>query len=600
MNASPGRRLGHARGIAALLTALLTTVALLTVAGCSGESDPTPGPMAASPTTPPTTASPIEKPGGTLRLLTGRMPTGDPGWADEPGERAFARLVTRQLYSYPADADTARSTIPRPDLAAGAPVVTMGGTVYTVRLRSAARWNTPNQRRITATDVARGLKRMCAPPSPSPLRGYYAATVVGFAEYCAELAAAPVADAPALIESGTVPGIEVIGDDTLAFHLIKPVNDFVDILALPASSPVPLEALAYPPDSQQYLDNLISDGPYRFVSEPGGGYRLSRNPAWSGSSDGIRRALPDHITVTDGLDPATITARIEAGDADMALSGDIPADDLARLVESADKKLVVAPTGPVVALVVGLNGPSAAALRDQQAREALAYCIDRTAVAAALGGPTLATATAQLLQSPMTGYETYNPFPAGDGSGDSRRCADGLANNPGGKVTALSLLTTDSATDTAVAEALRAVFARAGIRLDLRIRTGAQYTAAASSPGGQFWDLALTTITPDWFGDAGRTVYEPLLDEAWVGARPADGGYRRPDLLARYESAVTASSEDDAATDWAGLERTVLNDAAVVPLAVTHTSRLRSSAVQAFTIVPSLGTADPTAVSLGP
>ncbi|OHV46318.1 ABC transporter substrate-binding protein [Parafrankia colletiae] len=587
-----GRRPRVARVICALAAALLAA------AGCSPDPDPAPGPMAATPSTAPTTAPPDGKPGGTLRLLTGQMPSGDPGWADEPGEQAFARLVTRQLYSYPTDTDVTRATIPRPDLAVGEPVVTMGGTVYTVRLRSAARWNTPSQRRITATDVARGFKRMCAPPVPSPLRGYYAATIRGFAEYCAQLAVSPVADVSALIEGGSISGVEVVGDDTIEFHLVRPVNDFVDVLALPASSPVPLEALAYPPDSPEYLDNLISAGPYRFVSEPDGDYRLSRNPSWSGSSDGIRRALPDHITVTDGLDAETIAERIEAGEGDMALDGEVPRDQLDTLTGDADERLVVGPTGTVVTLVVGLNGPSAAALREQQVRTALAYCVDRVAVTGALGGPPLAAPTAQLLQEPMTGYEEYDPYPAEEGTGAPQRCAEGLANNPGGRVTALSLLTTDSAADAQVAEALRVAFARADIRLDVRVRSREQYRQAVSDPQQQFWDLALTRISPGWFGDAARTVYQPLLDGMWMGPRPADGGYRRPDLQARFEAASEASPAAMAGETWAALERTVLADAAVLPLAVSYPARLHSATVQAFTIIPSLGTADPTAVSL--
>ncbi|CUU55847.1 peptide/nickel transport system substrate-binding protein [Parafrankia irregularis] len=592
---SRSRWSGTLRALVALLAA-----AMFAAAGCSGEPDPAPGPMAASPSSAPTTSAPVDKPGGTLRLLTGQMPSGDPGWADEPGERAFARLVTRQLYSYPSDTDVTGSTIPRPDLAVGAPVVSEDRLAYTVRLRSAARWNTPSQRRITATDVARGFKRLCSPPTPSPMRGYYAATIRGFAEFCTQLASAPVADAPALIESGSIPGVEVVGDDTIVFHLLKASNDFVDLLALPASSPVPLEALAYPADSPEYLDNLISAGPYRFVPAPDGSYLLSRNPSWSGSSDGIRRALPDHITVTDGLTPETIAARIQAGEGDMALDGEVPAGVLSDLAGDGDDRLAVSSTGPVTALVVGLNGPSAAALREQQVRAALAYCVDRAAVVDALGGPTLAGETSQLLQPPMTGYEEYDPYAAGEGTGDPERCGEGLANNPGGKVTALSLLTTDSATDAAVAQALRTAFARAGIRLDVRIRNAEQYQQAVSNPQAQFWDLALTTIDPDWFGDAGRTVYQPLLDETWVGTRPADGGYRLEDLQTRLEGALTTLGKVEAAADWSALEHTVVSDAAVVPLAVRYSARLHSATVVTFTIVPSLGTADPTAVALAP
>ncbi|WP_044884736.1 ABC transporter substrate-binding protein [Frankia torreyi] len=602
MNAPRARR--RPRRAAASRLAALAAVLAVTVAACSGGSGGSGRLAAPSPTpTAIATTPPAAKPGGTLRIVTQQMPSGDPGWADQPGEQAVVRLVARQLYSYPADADAAKSTVPRPDLAAGAPIVTEDGLVYTVRLRSAARWDTPNQRRITANDVARGIKRLCVPPDPSPLRGYFAATVVGFREFCTELAATPAGDAAAFVESNTIEGVEIVGDDTVAFHLLAPVNDFVDVLALPAASPVPLEALAYPPDSPEYLHNLVSDGPYRFTIAPDDdatpGYRLARNPSWSASSDGIRRALPDHITIIDGLSPEQMQQQLERGDADMALDGELPAGRAAELAKAKDPRLVVAPVGSTLALTVGLDGPSAAALREPAIRQALPYCIDRVSLAAALGGPEFAATTGGLLQEPMTGYNDADPFPSPAGLGDPARCREALSQTPGGPVTALSLLTTDSATDAAVAEALRTAFARAGVRLDVRIRTGARWTAAAVQPTGQFWDLALSTITPAWFGDAGRTVFQPLLDEQWLGPRPADGGYRDPNASRQLDAALRATSETTAAASWGALEQTVVGSAAVIPLAVVHTPEFHSAGVTTFAIVPSIGTADPSAVSLG-
>jgi peptide/nickel transport system substrate-binding protein len=581
--------------------ALVAVTGLLGAAACSGGSTSS-GPVAASATpAAATTTPPVAKPGGTLRIVASRMPSGDPGWADEPGEQAVARLVTRQLYSYPTDPDPENETVPRPDLAVSAPVVTENGLVYTVRLRSAARWDTPNQRRITANDVARGIKRLCIPPSPSPLRGYFAATIAGFREFCGELAATPVADAAAFVEANTIEGVEIVGDDTVAFHLLAPLNDFVDVLALPAAAPVPLEALAYPPDSPEYRQNLISAGPYRFVVSPDDtpGYRLARNPSWSASSDGIRRALPDHITISDGLTDEQMQQELERGDADMTLDGTLPAARAAELAKARDARLAVDTVGTTLALTVGLDGPSAAALRESAIRQALPYCVDRASLAAALGGPDFASAASTLLQETMTGYSELDPFPDPGGTGDPTRCREALARTPGGPVTALSLLTSDSPADAAVAEALRAAFARAGIRLDVRIRTGERFAAAAVTPTHQFWDLALTRITPAWFGDAGRTVFQPLLDDTWLGPRPADGGYRDPTASRQLDAALRATDEATAAGDWGLLEQTVVASAAVIPLAVVHNPEFHSANVTIYTIVPSLGTADPTAVSLG-
>jgi peptide/nickel transport system substrate-binding protein len=578
---------------------------------------------------------PTDKPGGTLRLLATTMPSGDPGWADGPGARALLRLVSRQLYDYPTspDPDVVRS--PHPDLAAAMPVVSSDGTEYTVRLRPSARWDSQGVRRVTASDVARGIKRLCTPPDPSPYRGYFAATVVGFAEYCLRLATLPAEMAPAFVEDNDIGGVEVVGDDTVTFHLLAPSSDFADVLALPAASPVPFEALAYPPDSPAFLDNLIALGPYRFAGPPAGregadGYRLSRNPAWSASSDRIRPALPDHVTIRAGLDENAIQTELETGSADMAIDAAVPAGRADALAAHLDGRLSADGPGSTLLLVVGLGGPAGAVLRDGRVRHALAYCVDRSALTSALGGPVRAHSATQLLQPGMAGYTPLDLFPAAGGAGDAQRCRDGLsAATPGGPVTALTLLTSDTPVDGAAAGALREAFARAGIRLDVRtfpvagsvrvagfaqagltqddlVRAGSDPGAvtgptAAAGPTAvaTTWDLALTTLTPQWFGAAGRTVFAPIVDGGWAGPRPVDSGYRSETAVRLLASAVAAT--DDTARDkiWEQLETEILGDAAVVPLAVLLTPRFHGSNVRGFVGVPSLGVGDPTAVSLG-
>lgn len=582
-----------------VLVAAFVAVVALTLSSCGSSGEPER--VAVSPTTSVATATAdADKPGGTLRMVTDQMPSGDPGWAVTTGDRALARLLTRQLYAYPADSVVTAAVIPRPDLAAGAPTVTGNGTVYTVRLRSSVRWDTPVDRRITASDVARGIKRLCTAPNPSPLRGYFAATLVGFTDYCTELAGLPAAAAKDFIESRSPDGIVVLNDVDIAFHLIAPVNDFVDVLALPAAAPVPFEALDLPPDSPAYLAGLISDGPYRITSVVDGEYRLSRNPVWNSSVDPIRRPMPDHITIRTGVDQAAAQAQIEAGTADMALDATVPTDRAVALDKAGDSRLSLPLTGSTTLLAVGFNGPSAAALRVPTVRAALVSCVDRATVAAALGGGKLAQPATQLLSPTMTGYTPMDVFPDAGPDGDPGVCQSGLAATPGGPVTALSLLTTDSPRDAAVAAALRTAFARSGVRLDVQTRSGADFAAAAVSPAQESWDLALTTITPLWYGDAGRAVFEPLLDTGWVGIRPVDGGYRRAEVPGLVAAALRATDETVAAANWAELERTVLEDVAFIPLAFTVDPRFHSTAVQSFTQVPSIGTGDPAAVSLGP
>jgi peptide/nickel transport system substrate-binding protein len=581
------------RGVAACL---LLAALLAAVTGCTGSAA-APVPDSATSGVSPITPEPVGKPGGTLRLVADTMPTGDPGWADDTASRQIVRLVSRQLYTYRSGLDPARVTAPVPDLAASPPVVSPDGLTETVKLRSSARWDTQGGRLITSTDVARGIKRLCEPPYPSSMRGYFAATVVGFDDYCTRLAARAPRDAPDFVENTDIPGVKVVGDDAIEFDLMAPAADFTDILALPAASAVPLEELAYPPNSTAYFDHLISDGPYHFVpSTTPGQLRLSRNPTWSIGSDSARPALADHITITTGVDAAAAQAQVEAGRADMALDAAVPAATVATLAQDDDPRLTTGGGYSVATLVVGLHGPSAQALDTVGARAAIAYCVDRSAVVAALGGPWVASATAQLLGPPMVGYTPTDPYPTAGFRGDPQRCRAGLAAAPGGPVRALTLVTTTGAGDRAVAAALVGAFARGGVTLGVRALTPADYRWRTADPTVQDWDLALTTIAPAWFGQAGRTVYQPLLEPAWTGQRPADGGYRLPGALA---AALRATKADASAQAWQSLESTVLTDAAIIPLADVSVARFHSANVRGYLALPSLGDADPTAVSLG-
>ncbi|MBL7493363.1 ABC transporter substrate-binding protein [Frankia sp. AgB1.9] len=572
--------------------------ALLALVGCAGSA----GPAATASTTPAGVATvlPTDKPGGTLRVVTDAMPTGDPGWAVTTADRAFARLVSRTLYSYPASADVDSAVVARPDLAVSAPQRSPNGLVITVRLSSAARWDTPTPRRIVANDVARGLKRLCLPPTPSPLRGYFAATIVGFNAYCTELFTKPLDQLKDFIENQSPAGIQVVSNTDIAFHLIRPYTDFVDLLALPEAAPVPVEADDYQPNSPDYLNHLISDGPYHVTSSADGVYSLGKDGQWNRAIDGIRQALPDHITITSGVTAADAQSQIEAGKADITLDSAVPLDRATALFKAADPRLSVPTTGSDLFLTVGMHGPAGAALSDQDVRDALATCVDRIAVVEALGDPPFASAASQLLQPTMTGYSPLDPFPTQDGAGDATTCGDGLAKAPDGPVTELTLLTTDTATDAAVAGALVETFAKVGVKLVVDAKAQSDFDAAAVSPLQQSWDLALTTVTPLWYGDAGRTVFQPLFDPTWVGQRPVDGGYDAKEVLDTMSVALQAPTPASRAAAWGVLESTVLRDVAVIPLAVLYEPRFRSSSVLSFNQVPSVGTVDLTDLALGP
>ncbi len=85
------------------------------------------------------------------------------------------------------------------------------------------------------------------------------------------------------------------------FTLVHPSSSFLNILALPMSSPVPVEINNYVPASVTEAENFISDGPYTITSyTPNVSYTLAKNPDWKQSTDPIRHQYFDAVDVTDG------------------------------------------------------------------------------------------------------------------------------------------------------------------------------------------------------------------------------------------------------------------------------------------------------------
>ena len=90
------------------------------------------------------------------------------------------------------------------------------------------------------------------------------------------------------------------------------------------SSARPVEYMKYVPDSAEFRQHTISDGPYQIAKYvPGKEFQLDRNPAWDPKTDPLRHAYVDHIKVTEGLTQDSVQQQIEAGTADMEWDVDV-------------------------------------------------------------------------------------------------------------------------------------------------------------------------------------------------------------------------------------------------------------------------------------
>lgn len=630
-----------ARGPAILLLGAVTVLA-----ACSGGSDhPSPAP---SPT--PTVSPSAGGLGGTLHVVGSTDPAGlDPVAAASPQAAVLLRLTTRQLYTWTASqfpltsgasaspkagqtagatpspgstgspnssasaaastssspsasasaskspAPTASPTAPVrpvPDLAARQPRITDGGRTYTIDLRGGAKWDVPGGRQVTAPDVVRGIKRLCNPADPSPLLPYFTGTIQGLGHFCAgfaTIAKTPTAMA-SYLESTPLPGVHADNDMTVSFHLLAPTRDFLNLLTLPAASPVPTEMLRYAPDSAAYRSNLVSDGPYRITSyTPGKQILLRRNTQWSPGADPARTAYVDGVQVDFGVSPADQAARLASGGADLALDAVATTNPAAGTAGST-----VVDRGTVASLFFNVSATTAGdahgALMQQAVRQALQRCVDGTAVVRAFGGPALASASHQVLVPGTWGYQPQNLYSAGQ-PGGTNACRMGLA-LAGQEHLSLTYLAVGRGRDPAVVAAITEGFARAGI--SLRVVDGGSDEQVLTD-GRTHWDIALLLTTPDWPSENARSYVVPRL----TPLAPSNvGSYQSVAVQRGLASAAGATEDSLAARRWAALDTTIMRDPPYVPLARLRENLPRSTHIGGWSYLPTLDNADPTQIFL--
>jgi len=313
---------------------------------------------------------------------------------------ALLWTYTRQLVTYPLNEDFATAANVVPDLAENLPTfenggITSDGRTYTFHLRRAVRWNTTPPREVTAQDVVRGMKLLCNPVVPAGAPGYYTSTISGMSDYCDAFAKVPgtIADIKRFVESRDIEGVKATDDFTVVFRLIQPASDFLNILGMVFASPVPVEYLEYLPDSPDFRQHTISNGPYQIVKYiPNRLIQLERNPAWTADSDPTRPANVDRIMVTLGIDQQLTQLQIAAGTADMSFDMAPPTSETASLLEIGDRNLLLSPPGDVYAgmwyLSINTVGPNnEGALKSAEVREALQYAVNKAAVVQIQGGP---------------------------------------------------------------------------------------------------------------------------------------------------------------------------------------------------------------------
>jgi peptide/nickel transport system substrate-binding protein len=503
---------------------------------------------------------------------------------------SLLRAISRQLVSYPNDPDPDKARQVVPDIATAMPTVSSDGLTYTMTLRDGVQWDTKSgPRQVTGVDAVRGFKRLCNPVQPTGAPGYFSGVIAGMKEYCDAFAkvAPNVAAIKAYVEGHEISGISAKGQ-TLTIKLVQPAGDFVNILALPFSSPAPIESLDTLPDSPQARQAFVSDGPYKivkYVAEKQ--IELVRNPAWKKSSDPLRAAHVDTISIVEGSDEGPVQQQLTAGTADMAWDTFVPTATIPGLRAAKDPRLALIDNGAINPYIsINIQSPNAGgALKKLAVRQAINYATNKKAIVQVLGGPDVYSPTGQVLTPTLLGYKKFDPYATPDSAGDPAKAKALLASAGYPNGLDLIYLYRNKGKAPAIATTMQAELKKAGIRLRLKVVPNADfYTQHLQKPTATKsgdWDLAAPGWNPDWQGNAARSFLVPLLDGRQYGEGSTNyNDYNSPAVNTLIDQALAEKDLKKVADLWHQADEKVMADAPWVPVATGKNPLFRSSRTQ--------------------
>ncbi|MFD8919226.1 ABC transporter substrate-binding protein [Streptomyces sp. NPDC059569] len=300
-NRTTGRR-KQALAAAAVVAALLTTAACGGGGGSKDDKSGAPGFDAGNNKV----ANASTKKGGTLKFAGAQDAD---SWDTTRGYYGFAwnfmRYYSRQLVTSKTEPGKTGSEL-TPDLATERAKVSDDGKTYTFTLRDGITWE--DGKPITSEDVKYGIERQWAQDVLSGGPVYLKDILDPESKY-----KGPYKDT----SKEGLKAIETPDAKTIIFKLPTANSDFEEILALTSSSPVRKDK----DTKSKYGLHPFSSGPYKFQSySPNKSLVLVRNENWKQSSDPVRKALPDKITLNLFSNADDMDNRLIAGDYDLDIN----------------------------------------------------------------------------------------------------------------------------------------------------------------------------------------------------------------------------------------------------------------------------------------
>jgi peptide/nickel transport system substrate-binding protein len=576
----------------------------LTLAACNADNGGTAGTTGGG-----TTGTPVA--GGTLNMLgAGDVDYMDPNISYYSVGYLNLRMWSRQLFTYPAEPG-GKNTAPVADLATTIPTAANGGIsadgkTYTIKIRPGAQWSTSPARQVTAADMVLGVKRTANPVQPfggipdfaSLIDGYQA-----FADGFTKVGKTPAAIAD-YINKTPLPGVVAKDPTTVVFKLTHPASYFVDMLTLPAFSPAPVEVLKYLPASTELGNNFPSDGPYKVDSwVPTKSINYSRNPAWSASTDPVRKAYVDKVVVNETTSQDSVQQQLQTGTPSADLEFDVapPPSQVPALQAKKDPNLSLGDTASSNPYVVynTASPNNNKALANPKVRQALSFAINRDHILQVLGGPTLNPPLTHVLPDVIVGSKQIDPYPYNPDKAKQLLAEAGFPH-----LTLKFLYRNATEGSSKSFQTIQQDLSKVGITVvgvpspnaDFYVK----YLQVPSVAQRGVWDVSLAGWGADWYGNAAVSFFNPLFSgqPSFPPVGSNFGLYNSPAANALIAQAVAAPTTDAAAALWAKADAQVMADAAFYPLTNNKQANYHAEQVNNAVYVPSLQNFDPTNVWL--
>ncbi|MFD3943465.1 ABC transporter substrate-binding protein [Streptomyces sp. NPDC058579] len=449
-------------------------------------------------------ANPSDKKGGELKFIGSQEAD---SWDPQRGYYGFvwdfARYYTRQLVSFKAEPGAASTELVS-DLATDTGKVSEDGLTYTFTLKDGVTWE--DGKPITSKDIKYGIERIWAQDVISGGPIYLQQVLDPKGEY-----KGPYKDTTP--DKLGLKAIETPDDKTIIFKLPVANGDFLQMLAMPAASPVRQDK----DTKAQYGLKPFSSGPYKWQSyTPNKSMLLVRNDKWDAKTDTIRKALPDKISVKFTTNADDMDNRLVEGEYDLDLNATgVGAAARAKVLQQHKENADNPQTGFIRYAVFPQT-----VIDNVECRKAIIYAADSKSLQTARGGPQAGGDIASNMLPPAIKGADPKADPYGKlaGKADVAKAKEALAKcgKPNGFKTTIAVRN-NKKIEIATAESLQQSLKAVGIDAQIDQFDGAQTSGIIGSPK-VVKEKGYGIIIMGWGADfpSGQGFLQPLVDGRFI------------------------------------------------------------------------------------